>query len=249
MKLTRGIGTAGRLLAGGAAFAAAAYGTYAGVRWLRYGHPARPSEPDEADPILDRFMPDYEVVERHQARVAAEAEMTLAAAREQDLMRLPLVRAIFRMRELAMGAEPDGRPRPRGLIAHTRSLGWGVLADVPGREIVMGAVTRPWEPDAVFRAVPAHKFAAFREPGYVKIAWTLRADPAGPGASVFRTETRATATDAGARARFRVYWALASPGIGLIRRASLGPLGRDAARRQRASVTAEQKPLAVGQAW
>jgi hypothetical protein len=139
--------------------------------------------------------------------------------------------------------------QPRAFVPQMRAIGWGVLAEIPGREIVMGAVTRPWEPNVVFRAVPAADFAAFREPGFVKIAWTLRADPAGPGASVFRTETRATATDAGARARFRVYWALASPGIELIRRASLGPLGRDAARRQRASVTGVAPQRAVGQAW
>ena len=111
MKLTRGMGTAGRLLAGGAVFAAAAYGTYAGLRWLRYGHPARPSDPGDADPILDRFMPAYEVVERHQVRVAADAEVTLAAAREQDLLRLDaLVWAIT-----ALMLSGGGEPRVRGM--------------------------------------------------------------------------------------------------------------------------------------
>ena len=69
----------------------------------------------------------------------------------------------------------------------------------------------------VFRPLPPEQFARFNEPGYVKIAWTLRADPAGETRSVFRTETRVVATDPGARTKFRRYWSFASPGIVLIR--------------------------------
>jgi hypothetical protein len=149
------------------------------------------------------------------------------------LLHVPLVRAIFRARELVLGATPDTRPQPRGLMAQVQALGWGVLADEPGREIVVGGVTKPWESNPTFRALPADEFAAFCEPGYVKIAWTLCADAVGELASVFRTETRALATDATARARFRRYWAFASPGITLIRRSSLRPLKHEAERRAR----------------
>jgi hypothetical protein len=122
---------------------------------------------------------------------------------------------------------------PRALLALVQSLGWGVLADVPGREVVVGAVTKLWEADVTFRALPPDEFVAFRDPGFVKIVWTLRADPIGVTESMFRTETRAIATDGIARARFRRYWAFFSPGIGLIRWLSLGPLKRDAEERAR----------------
>ena len=114
-----------------------------------------------------------------------------------------------------------------------------MLADVPDRELVAGAVTRPWEANVTFRALPPDQFAAFNEPGYVKIAWTLRADPISPTESVFRTETRVMATDPGARSKFRRYWSFLSPGIIVIRWAVLGPLKREAERR--ASVTAIQR--------
>ena len=221
-----------RTLTAGVGVIAGAYSTYAAVNWLRYGRVAQPI-PAEVDELLDRFMPAYDVVERHHARIEAPADVTLAAAREQDLLRLPLVRMIFKARELALGATPDGRPQPRGLLAAMLALGWGVLSDVPDREVVVGAVTRPWEANVTFRALPPGDFAAFSEPGFVKIAWTLRADPIDGQASIFRTETRAVATDAAARARFRRYWAFASPGIALIRRLSLQPLRRDAERRSR----------------
>jgi hypothetical protein len=63
----------------------------------------------------------------------------------------PLVRAIFKTREVVLGSEPDALARPRGLLALTKSIGWGVLAEIPGREVVMGAVTQPWYADVVFR--------------------------------------------------------------------------------------------------
>jgi hypothetical protein len=181
--------------------------------------------------LLELFMPGYEVAERHHIRVAAPAEIAFEAACEQDLMALPLIQAIFKAREIVLGGEPDTVARPRGLLALTKSLGWGVLAEVPGREVVMGAVTQPWYAEVVFRPLPPDEFAAFDEPGYVKIVWTLRADPVGPHDSVFRTETRVATTDAAARRKFRWYWARFSPGIGLIRQLSLGPVRREAERR------------------
>jgi hypothetical protein len=220
------------LLAAGAGLAAGAYAAYAAVSWYRYGRIPHTDAP-ERDQLLDRFMPAYEIVERHHIDVAAPAAVTLAAAREQDLLHLPLVRAIVRTREVVLGATPNDRPQPRGLVAATLAIGWGILADVPDRELVVGAVTRPWEPNVTFRALPPDDFAAFREPGFVKIVWTLRADPVDHETSIFRTETRAMATDVAARIRFRRYWAFASPGIALIRRLSLRPLKREAERRAR----------------
>ena len=195
---------------------AVAYATYVAVTWFRYGHPCR-STRESDDPLLDRFMPSYDVAERHHVRVAAPAAITFAAACEVDLLQSPIARTIFRARELILGSESDTAVRPRGLLELTKSIGWGVLAEVPGREVVMGAVTKPWEANVVFRPLPSDEFAAFNDSGYVKIAWTLRADPITPTHTVFRSETRAVATDAAARAKFRRYWSFLSPGIIVIR--------------------------------
>jgi hypothetical protein len=219
-------------LKAGAGAALAGYAAYVLVAWSRYGR-VQPPAGSESDPLLDRFMPVYEVRGRHHVRVAAPASVTLAAAREMDLQHSPIARAIVRTREVILGAAPAGPRRATGLLEEVQALGWGVLAEVPDREIVVGAVTRPWEADVVFRAIPPHEFAAFSEPDYVKIAWTLRADPRGEHDSVFSTETRAVATDAAARARFRLYWSFFSPGMALIRLLSLGPLKKGAERRAR----------------
>ena len=230
--------TAAGCLAGGAALAAAGYAAYAGAAYMRYGHARPPRNGDEQDPLLDRFMPLYDIVERHHIRVNAPADVTLAAARELDVQQSPIVRAVFRGRELMFGSEPSAPPSHATLISAVLSIGWGVLADRDGREIVFGAVTRPWEANPVFRDLVPREFILFAEPDYVKIAWTLRADPVDKTTSIFRTETRAMATDAAAREKFRRYWALVSPGVALIRRSMLRPVRTEAERR-----AAELQPL------
>ena len=202
-------------IAAGAGIAGASYATYVVAAWMRYGR-SKPAQGAARDALLDSFIPRYDVCERHAIDLAPPPEVTLAAAKNLELDRSLLVRAIFRGRELLLRSRPDPTKRPEGLLELTKSLGWGVLADTPG-EIVMGAVTRPWEPNPVFRPIPAAHFAAFAEPGQVKIVWTLRADPAEDGSSTFRTETRAVATDAVSRRKFRRYWSLLSPGIILVR--------------------------------
>jgi hypothetical protein len=156
-------------------------------------------------------------VERHHIHVAAPAEITFRAACETDLMQLPLIRAIFRAREIILRSQSKAVEPPRGLVAFTRSLGWRVLAEVPGREIVIGSATQPWQADVVFRPLTPDQFVAFHEPEYVKIAWTLRVDSKSGDQCVFRTETRVMTTDHVARGKFRRYWAFFSPGIWLIR--------------------------------
>jgi hypothetical protein len=210
-------------LAAAGGIASASYATYVAATWLRYGRPRR-ARGEAADALLDTFMRDYDVCERHQIAVAAPADVTFAAAGDMELESARIIRAIFRARALILRSKPDGTPRPKGLLNEMKSIGWGVLAEAPGREIIMGGVTKPWEANPVFRALPPDEFAAFGEPDHVKIAWTLRASPQPDGGSMFRTETRAVATDAAARKKFRRYWSLLSPGIILIRSAMLPAL-------------------------
>ena len=234
--------SAARWLGAGAGVAAAGYAAFAALAWWRYGHPQRRVSAAESDPLLDRYLPEYEIVERHRVAVRAPVAVAFAAAVEMDLQRSLLIRTIFRTREFVMRTRPPAEERPHGIVAECLALGWGVLAEVPGREIVVGAVTQPWQADVVFRALPPAEFAAFREPGWVKIAWTLRADPRGAGAAMVRTETRAIATDRAARRAFRRYWALASPGIRVIRRLSMRLVRKDAEDRVRQGLLLAHRP-------
>ena len=225
-RVERGVGSAAALVG----IAAASYVGFVGAAWLCYGHPVPPAN-GEADPLLDVFMPNYDVAERHQIAVATSADVTFGALMDMSLDQSPIVRAIFKGRELLMGA--DTGTVAGTVVDMTKALGWVLLAEMPGHEIVMGAVTRPWEPNVIFRSIPPDAFAAFHAPDYVKIVWTLRADAISDYSSIARSETRAVATDASARRKFRWYWARFSAGIVLIRELSMRLVKKDAERRAR----------------
>jgi hypothetical protein len=206
---------------------------YAGlVAWhrMRYGKAAVAAEAGHRG-LLDRFIPAPEVVEHHHIAIAAPADVVLDAAKAMRMMDSPLVRGIFKARELVLGGEPDTRVHPQALFQQMQSIGWVVLAERPGREVVMGAATIPWHANPVFRSVPRGEFEAFRVPGYVKIAWSLRAEPDGDDRTMFHTETRVSTTDPAARDQFKRYWSYVAPGVELIRLAILRPLKREAERR------------------
>jgi hypothetical protein len=215
-------------------FGVAGAGYAAVVAWnrLRYGTLSAAQQP-WGSTLLDRFIPDPEVIEHHHISVDAPAEVVLSTAKRMRLLESPAIRAVIRLRELAMGGEPDTRPHPAPLLEQMQSIGWVVLAERAGREVALGAVTQPWVAAPVFRSIPAGEFATFAEPGFVKITWTLGADPIDDTHSVFRTETRVCTTDAEARDRFRKYWSYVAPGVALIRLALLRPLKHEAERRFR----------------
>jgi hypothetical protein len=219
--------------AGGAGLLSLSYAAHVAQAWLRFG---RDETCAGRDSLLDRFLPRWDVRERHQVRVNASPGLTYAVARGLDLERSFLARAIFRGREWLFRQPAD--PRAHGpLVDQTLALGWGVLAEEPGHYLVMGAVTEPWRGDVRFRALPPGDFATFAEPRHAKIVWTLCVEPGKPPggspASVFRTETRVLTTDIASRARFRRYWAAMSPGIRLIRREALRLVKAEAEHRRR----------------
>jgi len=226
--MQQGVTRTGRVIGAGAAAAGLLGLGYVGLTWLRYGKNGR-SGP--RDPLLDRFLPNYEVREQHETRVAAPAEVTYDVTRELDLHQSGVVRAIFRSRELLMGSKPGRPQRVESFLSEVLKLGWRVLAEEPGHELVMGAVTQPWKADVQFRGLEPDEFTAFSEPGYAKIAWTLSVESTGPVTSIFRTETRVATTDPESRRRFRRYWSLVSPGVLLIRYEMLRQVRREATRR------------------
>jgi hypothetical protein len=239
-----------RLLGAGAAAVGAgllAYGAWSAATWARYGHRRLDRHPP--DELLNQFLPNPEVDEYHQLEVDAPAPITFAVAKGMDLQASPVVKGIFWLRAVPamLRGKPFRRQGPQGLLEETLALGFGVLAEVPDRELVVGTYTQPWHQQVTFHPLPPQEFAAFAEPGYVKIAWTLAAEPLGPTRSRFVTRTRVATTDPVARRRFRRYWAPMSAGIILIRYVSLPMVKREAERLARPPAGGQPPTEPVGE--
>jgi hypothetical protein len=181
-------------------------------------------------PPLDRFIPKPDVRERFEITIGAPAELVMEIATNFDMQSLPLVRAVFRLREMLMKSGRRAARRPQGMLDETRALGWGLLFEHPGRLVICGARCQPWLPDVKFTAIAPDTFEAYAEPGQVKIAWTLEASEVGAASTRFAQETRAVATDGEARTRFRRYWRWARFGIVAIRVLLLPAVKRSAER-------------------
>ena len=179
---------------------------------------------------LDDFIPMPFVRERHEITVAAPGYIVFETACDFDLLSIPIVRAIFRLRAILMRAAPPPR-RWTGLVAETRSLGWGTLVEVPDRLHLAGAVCQPWVGNVVFTPIPPERFASYSQPDMVKIVWTLEAEPLGAERTRLATETRVEPTDLAARRKFRRYWRKAGMGILLSRWLGLPAMRRKAERR------------------
>ncbi len=157
--------------------------------------------------------------------------MVMDVASHFDMQSLKLVRAIFWLREKFMRTSGAGPRKPQGILDETRSLGWGLLAEEPGRLVVCGASCQPWQAEVKFAPLAGDTFATYAVPDQVKIAWTLEAEELDPATTRFAQETRVVATDAEARRKFLRYWRWARFGIISIRLLLMPAIRREAERR------------------
>jgi hypothetical protein len=176
--------------------------------------------------LLDAQLPVYDVVLTEHLVIDAEPEVVFAATKNFDFLSTDarLVTALMKLRTVP--SRLHGRPvstPPTLFLARDPGVipGWVVLGEVPGREVVFGAIGTFWRPNIDWRDLPADQFAAFAEPGWGKIACHLLVRPDGPGRSVLSYECRTATTDPASRARMSRYWWLIRPFVGYILRAVL----------------------------
>jgi putative NADPH-quinone reductase len=203
--------TVAELLLTSALLAGGAYLAYVAVAWTRFGSTRRTSS------LIDSVMPEYDVRLYHSTQIGAPVERAFEALNHTSVDGSPVVQALFRAREVIVRARHSEQPLPQGLPAQLEAFGWTMVAQEPGHELVFGTVTQPWRPNPVFRGLAPEEFRGFNDPGYAKIALTLRLDPVDPERCVASTETRVKTTDSQSRERFRRYWAFLSPGMEIIR--------------------------------
>lgn len=178
------------------------------------------------------MVPTPRLLESDGVTLAVPPERAWELVRHGDLGRSRLAHALFTIRTLP-GRLAGRREEPLALRIDdlTSSVdrpGFQILVDDAPREVVVGAIGKVWQPDIPFVHVPtAEAFAAFSEPGFVKVAWTIRVSPHGEGGAHVSFEVRVDATDEASWQKFRAYFRLIGPGSHFIRRSMLAALARD----------------------
>ena len=150
--------------------------------------------------LLSEVLPDYHVRKRHSIELDLPPDRVWEAVHGTRLGDLRVARTLFRLRGLP--SAPD-----RGMLDLE---GFQPLAESPGRELVVGAVGKPWSPrGGLVRGADPR---TFREPGYALMALDITYD-----GTTLATETRVLCTDARSRLLFRSYWLVVGPFSGVVR--------------------------------
>jgi hypothetical protein len=178
--------------------------------------------------ILAQMMPVFRMRQIDHVAVEAPPQEAWAALEAFDASSIPFVRWLFDLRLVPARIEArlrGGPPPPRARLGlrdvGAPGTGFHRLGERAGRELCVGAIGKFWQPDIEFAARAKERFVDFAEPGFGRLAWSLRVDPRVGGGSWITFELRVGATDDGAWAKFRRYWLLIGQFSHLIRRGML----------------------------
>jgi len=186
--------------------------------------PASPPQPVPGA-LIQHFAPDPQERTTQHVPVDADPGTSYAAIRSANLVNVPVTRILSEVAwvpvELAARLR-RGRNAALGHTAHLEDMladdsPWTLLDEEPGVELVLGIL---WKPPSGAERRDAGEFAAFSEPGIVKVAWSHSVIPYGTG-SLLVAETRTVATDATARRRFGAVWPVVGPFAAVARRGVL----------------------------
>ena len=178
--------------------------------------------------LIDRFLPDYEVIEHHAVDVDAPVDEAYRAVKELDLARSPIVLALLFARGLPHLFTGAVKPKRRLGLDEIVESGFVVLGEDQDRELVLGIVGKFWQLSSGVHRIEPEEFVAFDTPGFAKAAWNFVVSARPGGGSRVETETRVVSTDDDARRQFSRYWWLIGRFSALIRRVMLQNIKREA---------------------
>jgi hypothetical protein len=205
----------------------------------------------ESPLLIEQFLPSYDFVVVHAGVFRAPPEACYPAARGLDLLGDPVIRTLLGLRSLpqrvadrlARQAEPSARRTPRTFRLEDMigpPIGWLLLAEEPSVQIVLGQIGRPWKPAGASEGPPVEpaSFASFGDPGFAKIAFSLKVQPYGAASSTLTMETRVALTDPRSLRRFTRYWRLVGPFVRVIDRMTMRLLAAELRRSPPAEASA-----------
>jgi hypothetical protein len=181
--------------------------------------------------LIAQLMPAFRLRQVDHVAVGAPPERAWKAVEAFDASSIPYIRWLFDLRLIPawIAARVRGRPAPERARLSLRDAGdvpGFFRLEEPGQEICVGSIGKFWKSDIEYAPEPQRQFQTFAEPGFGKLAWSLRIDPRASGGSWITFDLRVGATDDQAWRTFGRYWLLIGQFSHLIRRGLLGALQR-----------------------
>jgi hypothetical protein len=157
---------------------------------------------------IQNYLPCPHHTETMRIFVQAKPDAAWELARHYDMSSVSWVHFLFHLRTIADVFHSDRPAADNGIgidqIA-ANGKGFMILYEIPGKEVVVGAVGKFWHVDIPFKQVAPEEFRNFNESGWGKLAWSISVEPYLSGSTVC-FELRTTATDHDSWERLNVYY-------------------------------------------
>jgi hypothetical protein len=171
---------------------------------------------------IDSFAPNPDAVEIHSINIAASPEVVYRALWTADLGGSFVIKLLLALRSLPEFVLRGSRPRNQKVTLQTLiDSGFGVLAETPGSEIVLGVTGRFWRPTGNLSPFRREDFDQPVPQGIARAVWNFSVNESRNDLTILSTETRVTCGDIASRRKFHAYWFFVRPFSGLIRRLML----------------------------
>lgn len=193
--------------------------------------------------LIEQVLPVYDAIRREHAVVQGPIEGVYEATLTADFLDAWrssfLVRLLFGVRSMGertvaavrgLPLEEPQAPDKLRLTDMTEQGEWVRLGDNPPDEFVFGAIGRFWSGKTSWESINAADFHQFDRPGFAKIACNFSLRSYGAEHTIVTYECRTQGTDPVATKGFLRYWRPLSPAIGVILRAQLAVIARQASR-------------------
>ena len=170
--------------------------------------------------LIDSFAPEPDASEVHRILIHASRHAVYETLRTADLRGSAVIKLLLLLRSIpAFVTRPfDSLPRNQKVTLETlEDSGFGVLAEEPSSEIVLGVTGRFWRPTGNVSPFVRADFDRPVAAGFARGVWNFNVREAAQGSTILQTETRVVCGDAASRRKFRCYWLIIRPFSGLIR--------------------------------
>lgn len=179
--------------------------------------------------LIDSFAPNPDALETHSISINASSDIVYQELWNADLGGSLIIKALLALRSLPEIVLHPRRSSRRGRRMTLQTLidaGFGILAEEPGREIVLGVTGRFWRPTGNLSPFHREDFDRPVRRGFARAVWNFSVREDEPGRTILSTETRIVCGDDASRRKFRIYWFFVRPFSGLIRRVMLRAVKR-----------------------
>jgi hypothetical protein len=175
----------------------------------------------ESGTLLDQLVPNWDVRSHRTLWIAAEPHHVFLTARHIDLGASWPVRALMAVRAAPAAVAMLFRrhqqtAQPRDRLQSIGGASFTLLAEIPGREFVLGLMGRFWTATGGLVAADAEQFRQPAPPGQAQAFWSFHVVPCHGGTQLY-TETRVRCGDDVSRRHFTRYWTVVGLGSDIVR--------------------------------